>query len=779
MKYLYKLFSVVTLISICHAMCQSQEIRTIRGIVTSGKEKIDGFSAVLLSVKDSTIYKGDYFTSDEFSFETEVMPVLLRISSFGYMDTTYMVENADRLININLMPKDILLDEIVVTSQSPVFLARPGHYTMNVDVPSLRQSGTAADLLRKVARVKVNEKQEVSVLGVGNAVVFVDGHQLPDNSTLASIVSSEIKKIEVITNPSAAYDAEGKAVVEITTKRPSRKPWGVEVTTRMGKGKFWRKYIGAEATASLSALSLYAFYAYNPQKELFTEDYLRDYTMTSSPMIINNEVRTVNNAINHNYRFSADLRIADCHNLGLQISGYYVNTSLDINDINNVKNHTGDQTQMYLADQTGILRKEYSSGTLYHSYNSLSGKVKWNTLLDYSLYDTDKGIDISETGSSGQIFKRNSEQTHIDIFSCKSGVYLRLPQEFMVETGAKFIYSRNNSNTQFITPSKENLSGYNYHEKITAFYLTGSKQFSRLRIDAGLRMEASWMHARTYISKIQDRRHIDLFPNISFNYQLCNDWSLNASYAKKITRPTFQDLNPALTYTDSFSYSQGNPTLVPEICHNFDIKLLYNGASLSVGYTRNHNSFAWHIEQDAANPAVIRATQININRSESFSADLTLPYQNKYITTYLSTGLIFTKTKDSYSDVINLKRPMWYCYSGLDLSLPWNLRFNATAGYYTKGVVNIFTTEPMLKIDAGISRTFFGDKMSVSLMWNDIFHSAKMASYSVMNKRYLKYSLYNDQSLIMLAVSFRLNNIKDIFKSRSAIEDETKRIKGL
>ena len=180
-----------------------------------------------------------------------------------------------------------------------------------------------------------------------------------------------------------------------------------------------------------------------------------------------------------------------------------------------------------------------------------------------------------------------------------------------------------------------------------------------------------------------------------------------------------------------------------------------------------------------ANPAVTCATQINVDHSDSYTVDLMLPYQNKTLTAYISTGLIYTTTHDSRLDGLDLKHPMWYCYSGLDMNLPWKLKLNANIGYYTKGVVNVFTAEPMFRMDAGISRRFLRDRLNVSLAWNDIFHSAKTSSYSSMDNRFLHYSFYNDQAFVQLSISFRINSLKNLFKSQSGAETEKERIKGL
>ena len=780
MKFSCRLLFVAAFAIMSGTICHAQPTYTIEGRVVAAEDKIEGFSAELLSIRDSTMCKGDFFLSKEFSLQADSLPALLRISSFGYRDTTLIVLPDNKFMNILLSPQAVSLDDVTVTARRPVFTARPGHYTMNVADGVLAQSGTAVDLLNKMARIRINEKQEISVLGVGKAVVWIDGRQLPDDRSLASVTSSEIQKIEVITNPSAKYDAEGKAVIEITTKGPQNKPWGAELTSRIAKGKFWREYIGAEATAQIWRFSFYAFYAFNPHKDLLSEKYTRDYTRSASPRIIRNNVETVDDAVDNNYRFSADYRISDRHNVGLQTSGQYSDTDIAANDINRLQSTPQDNPQVFTAVQRGKLRKEYTSVTFYHSYNSVSGRLSWNTLLDYSLYDTEKRMNIDETGSTGQTFKTNDEETHIDIFSGRTDAQISLPRDFRIDGGAKFTFSRNDSDTRFGESGMQTSTGYNYREGVAAAYLLASKQSPRIKAEAGLRMEVSDMYAETNGEPVQNSWRTDLFPSASLSWRFAKNWSLDAAYAKKITRPTFQDLNPAITYVDELSYSQGNPRLVPEIRNTLDLKLVYMGfASLGVSYTRSRNSFGWQILQDEANPAVTCATQINVARSDSYTVDLMLPYQNRNLTVYLSTGLIYTETHDSRLNGVDLKHPMWYCYSGLDTSLPWKLKLNVSVGYYTKGVVNVFTANPMFRMDAGICRTFFRDKLSVSLSWNDIFRSAEISSYSTIDNRYLHYSFYNDQSFVQLAIGFRLNSLKNPFESRSDTGAEKERIKGL
>lgn len=278
---------------------------------------------------------------------------------------------------------------------------------------------------------------------------------------------------------------------------------------------------------------------------------------------------------------------------------------------------------------------------------------------------------------------------------------------------------------------------------------------------------------------VQDTTAWNFFPSLSLNYSLSKDLETNFSYAMKISRPTFQDLNPAIEYIDSLTYFQGNPELIPEIRHSATIKLVYRKmASLGISYTRKNNLLAWYALQDPSNPTLTQVTQKNIDKSDILSVDAMLPYQNKRISCYLSTGLIYTISNDETSGVTNLKRPMWYAYSGFDLSLPYGIKFNTNIRYFTKGIENIFYFDPVFRMDIGIRKAFLNDKLIANIMWNDIFKTDDMNTYTTINNRYIGYNYYFDRSNISFSLSYRFNTKKSKYQSRSSISAENQRIKN-
>jgi len=757
----------------------SQNLKTISGKVhAENQADFYGYSIVLLTPQDSSFIKGDFFTEETFSIKAERQPLLLKISSFGYRDTTLLVTAGDEnIFPIYLYTQAVNLDEVVVKAQMPVFTPKDDRITMNVGSTMLSQSGTAEDVLRKSARVSVN-RDVVSVIGRGEAIVLVDGHRLPTNKSLSSISSAEIQKIDIITSPSSKYDAEGKAVIEITTKRANRQFWGAELTSRLGKGNYWRGYTGVELSAKFSGLSLYGYYAFEPSKETLKESYIRDYTKTEQPKYITNDAKTTEKPISNNYRFSGEYRITDRHNAGLQLNGQYKNSKININNISNIFDENLSLIDLISSFRQGEQHKQYTSITGFYDYTSSSGKVKWNSLIDESLYDTQRNLIITENISGNSSAKSSEEKVAIDILSIKSDASIELPKDFKLDVGTKLTFSRNDSHTKLLSGTTlDKYVPYFYTEKIAALYLLAGKRIKKWDFEAGLRFEAAGLFAETD-AVIQDTVKLNLFPSASVKYTINDKWTVTSKYAMRITRPTFQELNPAITYIDTLSYTQGNPHLLPEIQNSIEVKLSFmDYASLGISYTRKNNAYSWCLTQDPNNPNVTMATEKNIKRSDVYTVDLMLPYRNKMLTAYLATGMIYTVSNDKSFDVISLKGPMWYLYSGIDMEFPYKIKLNSNIGYYTKGVNNIYTVEPMFRMDAGLQRNFCKDKLSVSLLWNDIFRSATMKSYATMNDRYIHYSSYTDQSYIQLSVQYKFNLQKSQFNSRSSLGKEIDRIK--
>ncbi|MDR3140192.1 MAG: outer membrane beta-barrel family protein [Tannerellaceae bacterium] len=767
-------------------LANTRQAQKIAGKVTdSNHSPIEsGYNILLLSPQDSSIYKGDFFLTPDFSIETGQFPVLLKVTSFGYRDTILSVPSpAGGLLDIRLSVQSYRLNEVTVKAFQPMFSMRNDRITLNVAGTALSESGSAIDVLQKAARVKVDENG-ISVLGAGNALIVVDGREAPNNQALEMLSSSEIQRIDIITNPSSNYDAKGKAVIEIHTRKAQNQGFGAEVTGRMSKGAYRNLYTGTILSAKTSRLSLYGSYIFYTNKKYNTESYARDYTRETPPVYGLIDRESIDNTTeNHRIRLSGDYSFSDKHKAGLQLSGQFSDGNNATDEISRTYNSAGTHlpplTELMSVQQTS-LNRNFLTGTAFYSYQSSPTGINMNSVFDKSYYDTKLNTQIRELGYTGIASKENDLSTAIDITSFKTDVSIPLPESFTLETGIKYSNIRNRSNTFFSSEGTavRNIA-YDYKENSGALYFNLSKQWGKLNTELGARVEVSGNYATTD-RVVQDTATWHVFPSLQLNYGIDGNWDAGFSYAMKISRPTFQDLNPAIEYIDSQTYFQGNPALVPEIRHALALKLSYmKMASLGVNYARMNNLLAWYIEQDPANPLLTRITQKNIDKSDMLSIDAMLPYQNNWLSCYLSTGLLYAISHDRALGTVDLKQPMWYAYSGFDFALPYGFKLNATIRYFTKGLENVFYFDPVFRMDAGILKSFLNNKLTATILWNDLFKTDGMNTYSTINNRYIGYQYYFDRSVISLSLVYRFSSQKSRYQSRSSINPESERIKGL
>jgi hypothetical protein len=493
---------------------------------------------------------------------------------------------------------------------------------------------------------------------------------------------------------------------------------------------------------------------------------------------------SVNNTTgNHRLRLSGDYSFSDKHKAGLQLSA-------QLTDGKNTKDEisrTYGSADTYLPPLSGLtsvqqtsLNRDFLTGTAFYAFQSSPTGISLNSVFDKSYYGTKSDTRIRESGHTGIASKENDLSTTIDITSFKTDVSLPLPKDFMLETGVKYSNIHNRSQTFFSSEGTavRNIA-YDYKENTGALYFSLSRQSGKLHTELGTRMEVSDNYATTD-RVVQDVTTWHVFPSLQINYKMGGEWEAGFSYAMKISRPTFQDLNPAIEYVDSLTYFQGNPSLVPEIRHTSELKLSYKeAASVGINYTRMNHLLAWYIEQDPANPSLTRITQKNIDKSDQLSIDAVLPYRNSWLTGYLATGLLYTISNDRASGVINLKQPMWYAYSGLDFTLPYGFKLNTTLRYFTKGLENVFYFDPVFRLDAGLRKSFLSNKLTASIQWNDLFKTDGMNTYTTINNRYIGYRYYFDRSVISLSLTYHFSSQKSRYQSRSSITPESERIKGL
>jgi len=549
------------------------------------------------------------------------------------------------------------LNEVSVTASGPLIENKIDKIVYNAEKDLTSAGGNATDVLQKVPLVAVDINGNVSLRGDQNVRVLINGK--PSGATSASlsdvlktIPADQIKTIEVITSPSAKYDAEGSAgIINIITKQKNMSGISGSVSggvgTRQNNGNFNLNYNKNRFSLSMNAGGNFTW----PQTSLTTFD---------------NDIQAVDRLGNpiHTATASSGSTYLKRHGaIGNVSAGYDFNafnslhTNIRLNqggfdpNTNSKSNFTD-----YTADTTGA----YSSHSLGH--NTFGG-FDWNTDYTHKFKKEGEELDISTQWSHsrtvtdftnyyiGSKFKNleNNINGLNNEYTLQTDYTLPINKVFKLEAGGKeilrrlvgtsdvFDYDYNTTSPTYQTFffDNANSSVYNYNQNVTAAYsvltITLPKGYSIL---VGARDEITSIHGQPQTVntsdttlKAFDNNYNTFIPSLTIQKTLSATQTIKLAYSKRITRPSLQFLNPYDNKTNVLAQQEGNPTLAPEISQTleFDYITFIKSSVINTSIYYKHTgglieSIAKPIVDSASGQPGTLTTFSNIGSNNSFGA---------------------------------------------------------------------------------------------------------------------------------------------------------------
>ena len=544
--------------------------QNIKGQVTDEQQQpLLCANVLLLTVKDSTLIKGTV-TNEQGRFELSApeVPYIIKISFIGYK--AYYLNNGEGNIGtIQLKPNSNLLNEVVVKGRRPTIKVGLNKIEVNVSNSYLKYMGKATTILRKIPGLT----KDLQLLEGGSPTFVLNGKPV-DVKELATIPSSEIKKIIVDSNPNVEYSATCKGVVYITTIKALENTLSTEISN---SSLFARHYMDVadftlnEKFKNISNLLSIGFsYLNTTQIDNTTEKvFLPTNTIYSTK-----ERHTHGQGNVLTWFYAMNWELSNKHSWGIQYSGNIGNVHTAEPTIQKMNaqsmNYTQSKREVSYIHNIGINYK--------YSFNKMSSL---RFIADYAHYKSDN------TGFANAIpeVKTNS-----------SGMYNIAGAKLTYNTKAKW----GNFSTGAFTSTMRNNGGYSYNkeeegyktrETLYGAFTSYSKRIKKFLVQVGLRVEADKRRLESHEKGMfLDSTEWKVFPNLVVNRELTKKSSIGLSIGQNIRRPSYANLNPSINYYDAISYKVGNPQLRPCISNN--IKLSYNVGNLmtSVAYNYSRNT---------------------------------------------------------------------------------------------------------------------------------------------------------------------------------------------
>lgn len=759
-------------------------------------------------------------SNGEFSLEDLPMnsALKLNITAVGYAPTTQTVTltGADKdLGNLPLATAAKELQEVIVTAVKPSMSLDMDKKVFNVSKDIVSAGGTGLDVLKNVPSVNVDIDGNVSLRGA-SPQLMVDGK--PTTLTLDEIPSDAIESVEVITNPSAKYDASGggAGILNIVLKKNRKQ--GYNGSVRAGVDRYGGTNAGASLNVRENKINFSADINARRMKDRSSGSTLRtDLSTTPSTYVDQQNLDTSKGSMVFG-RLGLDYFVSNRTTLSLTgFAMHHSDGSTSNITMNTDSLYTAGKISQYGTEEINSSRSFTGRGaTLGVKHLFAKDKEEWTADASYfsgsatnnSLYTTN-----AYTGGSGSALSSSTLQKilgsgndhniilqsdYTDPLSSKTTLEAGVRAALQGRLNINDNYTYNSDSAAYVLVP-EAASNYKSNSNVYAAYATLSSSVRNFSYKIGLRAESS-NYSGTLLNSGQtfgNKYPVSLFPSLFFSQKLGGGQEVQLSYTRRVNRPNFFQLVPYTDSSNKLNITRGNPDLVPEFTQSLELSYLksFKGNNTILGsvyYKHTNHLITGYIEADtdaATGATTLVNTYINAESSDAMGAELTA--QNTITNWWdVSSNLNLYHSTINAGSAASVEQDAFWSWFGklnTNFKLPQSFTVQLSGMYQSKtnlpvnnngnqpGPPNMQSQsaaqgyiKPFYEVDLGVKKTFLKNKLAATLSFNDIFRSRKQDQYTYSAYLIQDYSRIRDPQMLRLNLSYNFGKVDaSIFKRRN------------
>lgn len=815
-----KSIGILLALSTLSLLAQAQT--RLNGAVRDGTGKPLPFASVaLLNARDSSVAKGT--ASDQqgiYVFENvRAGRYVVRATAVGYQKIHSMV--LDVMTDPTEVPVLALtevtgkLTEVQVTAKKPFVEQKLDRMVVNVANSIVGSGSTALEVLEKSPGVTVDYQNErLQLRGKDGVIVQIDGKQsyLSAQDVIAmlrTMSSDNIETIELITNPSARYDAAGNAgIINIQLKKNSSggpATIGTNGTASLGagSGRFDRERGSLQLNHRTKNLNLFGSYSLNRGGNYWDFQLDRNQPDPSSTdanrrNIVSQYTYLTFRDLGQNAKVGLDFSPSKTTTIGLVWTGLWSDHREQ--GPAGASFRRTETSPIYLQTQTQKTYDTFSQNqignlNLQHSFGPTGGLL--NADLDLGHFTRQYTNRLSTESTAVETLIANgdvslpvaglliTQPTTIDIRTIKVDYNRPLTKGWKVETGLKGTSVKTDNDLKLssgpigaLVPNPALSNHFQYTERVNAAYASVSGKWQKADLQVGIRAEHTHSEGNSLtLNQVVTRDYLKWFPSLFVSHPLSPGQTITFSYSHRIDRPNYQNLNPARGYVDPYAYSQGNAYLRPQFTHALEGKLsLKNGLFMSLGATYTTDLMFFTIHALEGNKSYV--TTENLGSMQGYTLTLSWP-------------LTIVKGWQLQTNVLGYYNRFQYDYEGTILQVQ-NVagRFNGNNAFTlgngwtaelngwisTPAVNGIWKTPWLGALDAGIQKTV-SPVLKCKLSLQDVFHTNyfRPRVETATTTQVGRLTFDTRVALLNLTYSFGNQKLKSERQRRTGSDDETKR----
>jgi len=794
--------------------CTALQAQQVTGIAKDDQGKpLSGTSVALKKVSDSSLVKINVSDSTG-KYEFLNVPAgkyFINVSHVGFLPGNTAAFEVRTEINNTVTPAISLvrlssnLKEVVVSSSKPIIEVKADKIILNVEGSVNAVGQNALELLRKSPGVMVDKDNNLSLSGKNGVQVFIDGRPTPLAGTdlseyLKTIQSASIEAIEIISNPSARYEAAGNAgIINIRLKK--NKAYGTNGTVNAGYnvGTYSKYNGGLSLNHRDRNINLFGNYNYS-HTPFRSHAILRREQLDT---LFDNSTVLLNTTNNHNIKAGMDYFINKRSTFGLIASGSFSGNSTNTFSLTPISYiPTGVVDRILNANNRGSGRRDNGNLNANYRYADTSGH-EWNVDADYGLYrirNDQLQPNYYSKPSGAPLYNtvyNMLSPSNIYIYSLKSD-YEQNFSKGRLGLGFKssYVTSWNDFQQYYVYPNvktKDTLhsNNFNYKENINAVYANYNRTLKGWVLQAGLRVENTNSKgistgyrekAATYVvfDSTFDRHYVDFFPSgaLTYNKDPLRQWTLN--YSRRIDRPAYQDLNPFEFKIDEYTFQKGNTRLRPQYTHSVGLTFMYKYKLTStLNYSHVQDVFTALFDTTETSKAFI--IKKNLATQDIASLNISYPFQYKGYSLFFNSNSYYTLYKANFGIGrivrVNVLATSLYVQQSIKFGKGW---IAEASGFYNSPAIlqGTFKAKSLWSADGGVSKSILHGAATLKASVSDIFNTLHWSAVSNFAGQTVLVAGGYESRQLKLSFSYRFGSaqVKAARQRKTGAEDENKRV---
>ncbi len=700
-------------------------------------------------------------------------------------EKTTLALNAATLLVDPLEISDVTsaIKEVKISAQKNIIERKYDKLIYNVENTIASAADDAITILQKAPGISIDNDGNISMRGKSGVLVMINGkptylqgEQL--NSLLKSTMANQISKIEIISNPSSKYDANGNAgIVNIVLKKDQRQGTNGTLTLSYGTGVYRKSNNSISLNHRTKKLNLFA--SYNFVHNIGFND-LELYRQFFTDGVYQGAYRQ------HNYlRFPAyynipkigiDFKPNEKTTIGVVVSGL-TNKFLSYADNKTFIEDSSITTKSYYTTTNKSKDFWYNYGlnlNMKHTFDSVGKELTADADYVHYAHNTTQNFtthyyDLQNAETKTAYLLLGKINGFLDIKALKVDYVQPLKNNAKIECGAKTSFVKANNNLIFYDQSNgasildsSQSNHFIYSENINAFYASYSVEKKKTSVQLGLRTEQTIADGKQIInSNSFNRNYWQLFPTLFINYTFNKNHALGLSCSRRIQRPTYQQLNPFKFFIDASTYKEGNPFLVPqntylaELNYTIDQKYLI---TFSSGITNKSITEVLIPAEGQSNITI--QTDKNVNKQYVHTISISAPlkvmkwWNSSFDASFYSSlydGVLASQIIHSSTQSFNAKTMHTF-------SLPKQFTLQVDGFIQYAEHYSFTTLHTFGAVNLALQKSAFNKRTTIKLSANDIFYNSRFRGSSNFNNYHEDYYVQRDSRTLMLAVSYRFGN---------------------